>query len=208
MPTPTDGMMAALQNLSSPEEARAHFDQWAPSYDTDITEACGYIGPNLIANAFGKDQISRSVSILDVGCGTGLIGEELKKRGYLSLYGADFSEAMRQEAEKKDVYRRLIAADFSKRTNILDGVYDLVIAVDCFGRGQMTADSFNELIRLVRRGGQIYALVESAFFEAGNFPAAIADLERRDRWTIDRITSANMMKNTVRQAKLIVAKRI
>lgn len=207
MPIAVDGMMAGLRALKTPPEIKAHYDQWAPAYDTDLTETYGYIGPSIIANAFGKDQIPRAYSILDAGCGTGLVGEELKKRGFPNLYGADFSENMRKEAEKKDAYRRLIAADFSKKTNILDGVYDAVIAVDCFGQGQFSAASFNELIRLVRRGGQIYALVEAEYFEEANFPAAIADLERRERWTVDRITSANIMKNAVRQAKLIVAKR-
>lgn len=208
MPIAIDGMMPGLRGLKSTAEAKSHYDQWAPSYDAELNKVYGYIGSSIIANTFGKDQIPRSFSILDVGCGTGLIGEELKKRGFLNLYGADFSENMLQEAGKKDVYRRLIRADFCKKTNILDGVYDTIIAVDCFGRGQCTAGSLNELIRIVRRSGLIYALVETEYFEDANFSAAIADLERRERWTIDRIMPANLMKNAVRHAKLIVAKRI
>lgn len=202
-----DDMLEALKSFSSPEEAKAHFDRWAPHYDADFLERFGYIAPSIVANAFTKDQVPRSCSILEAGCGTGLIGEELKKRGYLNLYGADFSDAMRAEAEKKNTYRRLIAADFTKRTSILDGVYDVVLAADCFGPGQCGPTHLPVLIRLVRRGGQIYILVETEFFERAKFADAIAGLEKQKQWNVVRILSASVMKLSVRTIKIIVAER-
>lgn len=202
-----DGMMAGLTGLRSSADTIAHYDRWAPTYDRDLIETYGYIGPAVIANALSRDQIARSASILDAGCGTGLIGEELKKRGFLTLYGADISSGMRAEAEKKSVYRRLIAADFSKTTGILDGVYDIVITADTFGPGQFTAQTFSELIRLVRRTGHIYALIEGTYFESQEFAKVISDLEQKEKWTLDRVMSANVMKNAMRAAKLVVARR-
>lgn len=202
-----DGMMAGLSELRSSTDTKAYYDLWAPTYDRDLVETYGYIGPAVIANALGRDQIPRSASILDAGCGTGLIGEELKKRGFMTLYGADISDGMRAEAEKKAIYRRLIAADFSKPTRILDGVYDIIISADTFGIGQLTAQSLSELTRLVRRSGHIYALIEGTFFESAQFASAIATLEQSEKWTIDRVMSANVMKNAMRAAKLVVARR-
>lgn len=203
-----DGMMAGLRGLVSSADAKSHYDNWAPRYDQDLTENYGYIAPSLIANALSKDQVSKEQSILDAGCGTGLVGAELKKRGYINLYGADFSDGMRAIAETKSVYRRLISADFSKRTTILDGVYDTLVAADTFGPGQFSTPSLDELIRLIRRGGYIYALVEAEFFESAKFTSVIADLEHRGRWSVARVLSVNLMKNAVRSAKLIVAQRI
>lgn len=200
-------MIEGLANLRSSAETKAHYDRWALSYDRHFILDFGYIGPIVIANALTRDQIPRMASILDAGCGTGLIGEELKKRGYSTLYGADISERMRAEAEKKLIYRRIIAADFSKETTILDGVYDVVVAVDTFGPGQFSTQSLSELARVVRRGGYIYLLIENSVFEAQNFEHAITELEQRGRWIVDRVISANAMKNSVRATKLIVAKR-
>lgn len=199
--------MAGLRDLKSSAEAKAHYDKWADTYDRDLIDTYGYIGPTVIANALTRDQTSRSASILDAGCGTGLIGEELKKRGFMTIYGADISDNMRAEAEKKEAYRRLIAADFSKQTNILDGVYDIIVAADTFGPGQFTPDSLPELIRLVRRTGPIYALIEGQYFEAAQFAKSISDLEQNGNWTVDRIMSANVMRNAMRPAKLVVARR-
>lgn len=208
MPVASGDMLAALENLGTQAEVKQHYDQWAATYDQDMQHIHGYIAPSLIANAFGKDQVSHSCSILDVGCGTGLIGGELKKRGFLNLYGSDFSDGMIAAAEAKSAYRRLIPADFSKRTSILDGVYDIVVAVDCFGPGQCGVNTLGELIRLVPRQGQIYMMIEEEFFEKSDFSSAISGLEAHARWKINRIQSANIMKLTVRTVKLVVASRV
>ena len=203
-----DAMMEGMANLRASSETKAHFDRWALSYDRHFIIDFGYIGPIIIANALTRDQIPRTASIIDAGCGTGLIGEELKKRGFLTLYGADISEKMRHEAEKKSIYRRVFAADFSGETTILDGVYDVAIAADTFGPGQFTTKSLRELIRVVRRGGHIYALVEENVFDTQKFDAVVADLEADKRWAIDRVLTTNAMKNTVRALRLIVARRL
>lgn len=202
-----EGMMAGLAELRSSSDTKSHYDKWASTYDRDMNETYGYIGPTVISNALSRDQIARTSSILDAGCGTGLIGDELKKRGFLTIYGADISDGMRVEAEKKTIYRRVIAADFSKPTHILDGVYDIIVAADTFGPGQFTPQSLTELIRLVRRSGPIYALIEGQYFESAQFAATINNLEQSGSWTVDRVISANIMRNATRAAKLVVARR-
>lgn len=53
-------------------------------------------------------MISKEVAqVVDFGCGTGLVGEAMKKAGFENVTGIDCSEGMLQIAEKKDVYRSL-----------------------------------------------------------------------------------------------------
>ena len=47
--------------------------------------------------------------IIDLGCGTGLIGQALKKRRN-RLTGVDISSAMLEQAGKKGVYDKLVEA--------------------------------------------------------------------------------------------------
>jgi len=50
-------------------------------------------------------MIARSEAlVLDLGCGTGLVGQALIDNKFEKITGVDCSEGMLQEAEKKDVY--------------------------------------------------------------------------------------------------------
>ena len=39
-------------------------------------------------------HLNKNFKILDAGCGTGLVGIELKKYGYSNIEGVDFSQSM------------------------------------------------------------------------------------------------------------------
>ena len=46
-------------------------------------------------------------SVIDLGCGTGLVGEKLKELGFIKITGLDCSEGMLFEAEQKAYYSSL-----------------------------------------------------------------------------------------------------
>ena len=50
---------------------------------------------------------------LDLGCGTGLVGERLRKM-VRRLEGVDLSEAMLAEARRKQIYDRLHKGDLTQ----------------------------------------------------------------------------------------------
>lgn len=50
---------------------------------------------------------NREIEICDLGCGTGLVGVELQKAGYVNITGVDCSEGMLHEANKKGAYKKL-----------------------------------------------------------------------------------------------------
>ena len=68
-----------------------------------------YIGPAVAAEQLtGKLEefgFKKDISVLDLGCGSGLVGEQLHKRGYQNIDGLDLSEEFLEEAQKKGVYR-------------------------------------------------------------------------------------------------------
>ena len=78
-----------------------------------------------------ENSVESLGSILDMGCGTGLVGSELKKHcNYLE--GIDLSVKMIEEAKEKKVYDKLI------QTEIIDYLtnntlnFDYFIAADVF----------------------------------------------------------------------------
>ena len=54
-----------------------------------------------------------AVKIYDAGCGTGLVGVELKKYGFKNFYGADLSQKL-LDLVPKDLYRKLDKIDLNK----------------------------------------------------------------------------------------------
>lgn len=72
---------AITDNL--PEDTKHFYDLWANNYEEDM-RSMQYRAPEILAEyIINTLHIDRNAKILDAGCGTGLLGEELKKRGNL-----------------------------------------------------------------------------------------------------------------------------
>lgn len=107
----------------------ALFDQYAPEFDGSLLEKLEYRVPELLSAAILRAAGGSFAHVLDLGCGTGLMGERLVRAASF-LEGVDISANMLKRAEAKHIYGRLVKADL----NLLDfpaGV-DLVTAADVF----------------------------------------------------------------------------
>lgn len=102
------------------------FDQYAAEFDTALVDRLDYRAPQLLAAALTGPQ----GRVLDLGCGTGLMGQELRA-GSDWLEGWDISAEMLREAEGKALYDRLDKRDLSALAPE-DAAWDLVTAADVF----------------------------------------------------------------------------
>ncbi|RVD39670.1 methyltransferase domain-containing protein [Mesorhizobium sp. M4A.F.Ca.ET.020.02.1.1] len=106
------------------------FDHYAESFEDMLVNKLGYRMPELLDQAIRSVRPGRLSLALDLGCGTGLMGERLRPI-VDRLEGYDISAAMLRKARAKGVYDRLVKADLQ------DLVYagpkaDLVVAADVF----------------------------------------------------------------------------
>jgi predicted TPR repeat methyltransferase len=102
------------------------FDQYAKGFEQSLVEKLDYRAPQLLARGV-PDGLGR---VLDLGCGTGLMGLELRDRCQW-LEGWDISAEMLREAQSKAIYDRLEKRDLT----LLDaqgGQWDLIAAADVF----------------------------------------------------------------------------
>jgi predicted TPR repeat methyltransferase len=105
------------------------FDQYAGTFDTSLVEKLGYRVPDLLAGAIRRQGLHFDHAI-DLGCGTGLMGERL--RPFVSfLEGYDISAAMLKKAEVKGIYDRLAKADL-QAIEFAPASADLIAAADVF----------------------------------------------------------------------------
>ncbi|WP_353474455.1 methyltransferase domain-containing protein [Salipiger sp. H15] len=106
------------------------FDQYAPRFERSLVGKLGYRGPALLLEALRGQGFERAANALDLGCGTGLMGEVL--RPFCDrLEGYDISAGMLGEAAAKGVYDALEKRDIGVMAPILPR-YDLIVAADVF----------------------------------------------------------------------------
>ena len=68
------------QGTSDPREVAARYDEWAKGYDDDLA-SWYYQAPAVVAETV-LSRHPEADSVLDVGCGTGLVGRALRARGF------------------------------------------------------------------------------------------------------------------------------
>lgn len=144
---PADALGASLRlallGEGQPEAAmpaayvRQLFDEYAGKFDRHLRRSLAYRGPEIVADALRR-ACSRTLRpfrfrrALDLGCGTGLAGEELREVCG-RLVGIDLSPAMIRRAERKRVYDELETGDLlSFLEHQAEASADLVLAVDVF----------------------------------------------------------------------------
>lgn len=124
----------ALPDSFGETYVRALFDQYAPRFDHALLNALHYIVPHRLhamITAF-RPSTGKCERILDLGCGTGLMGEYVAPRATY-LTGVDLSSAMIAQAAAKHTYDRLETADITAfLATTPDQPYDLIIAADVF----------------------------------------------------------------------------
>ena len=84
-----------IYKLKTTEEIMKYYDEWGTNnkYDKDMVE-WDYTGPKETVGTFKKYANNKEIKIYDAGCGTGLVGVELKKNGYTNFDGVDLSEKL------------------------------------------------------------------------------------------------------------------
>ena len=90
---------------TSDDNARLYAD-WAKTYDASFAAQMHYTLPEAMAEAFSA--AGGSAPVLDLGAGTGLLGQALADRGVLPFDGTDISPQMLAVAEDKQLYLSLI----------------------------------------------------------------------------------------------------
>lgn len=107
---------------------RALFDDYAPRFDQHLRGTLGYSGPETLMAALAAAAPGRTFErVLDLGCGTGLMGEAIRPSAQW-LGGCDLSPAMVARAATKGVYDDLQTIGL---IDYLAGQHaDLILAAD------------------------------------------------------------------------------
>ncbi len=113
---------------SDPGYVRHLFDQFSADYDRRMRGELFYAAPEILGDLAGMIMPGRKeLAVLDLGCGTGLVGAVFRGRAR-RLDGIDLSPAMIEKARAKELYDHLVVGDIE--TALPDFAYDLAVAAD------------------------------------------------------------------------------
>ena len=184
-PTPAGQSFFAripASTTASAEECRALYDDWAKTYDLDLTDSShGYVGPINAAKIIADHSTREGQLVLDAGCGTGLSGIAVRDAvGTTTVIdGIDISTGMLAVARDKGVYRKLEVVDLSKGLGIEDGVYDVVVCVGTMTGGHVgPVPALKEFVRVVRKGGLVVATVKESVWTSDGYEDEVKRLEK------------------------------
>ena len=107
-------MLAALmgETANAPTAPREYvqnlFDEYASYFEDSLINKLEYKTPKIIVDMIVSKNLNISLgSILDLGCGTGLIGKEIRKF-CKKLVGIDLSSLMLEQAKNKNIDKDVI----------------------------------------------------------------------------------------------------
>ena len=167
--------------IKSKEKLREYYKTWSNNYDNDV-RSCQYNGPETITNILTKNYNIYGSSILDVGCGTGLLGDYLFKNKYqISIDGIDISPEMIEIARKRKYYDDLRIVDIFNVTTSQNKKYDYIVSAGMFTHNHVGPSAVENILHFLEIDGVLIFTVRNSFAEQSNFKAYIVDLLTRKK---------------------------
>jgi len=176
------GNKIPIYKLKTTDEVMEFYDEWGnkDKYNKDMVD-WDYTGPKETVNTFKKYTENKDILIFDAGCGTGLVGKELKKFGYNNFEGADLSQTL-LDSIPKDLYKKLNRIDLNQQIKVNDNFYDAVMCVGTFTYAHVKPNALDEFVRITKNKGLICFTINEGIHEEYGFDKKIEELEKKNKW--------------------------
>ena len=171
-----------IYKLKTTEEVMKYYDEWGTNnkYDQDMID-WDYTGPKETVEIFKNHAKNKEIKIYDAGCGTGLVGVELKKYGYNNFDGVDLSQKL-LDLVPHGLYKNLSKTDLNKPLNIKDNEYDAVLCVGTFTFRHVKPPALDEFIRISKNKGLLCFTINEGIYEEYGFDKKIKELTEKNLW--------------------------
>jgi predicted TPR repeat methyltransferase len=198
-------MLAACSGRDVPSRAsdafvEKTFDSFAASFDSKLAKL-SYRAPALVAGMLDGDP-SKSLDVLDAGCGTGLCGPLLTPYAR-RLVGVDLSTRMLTQAKARNVYDDLFKVELTAYLRDVTQAYDVIVSADTLVYFGPLEDVVAAAARALRPGGRLIFTVEEL---TGESDAGYA-LSPHGRYTharayVERVLAAAQFGSEIATAQL------
>ena len=197
-----------IYKLKTSEELLKYYQDWADNnkYNKDMVD-WNYTAPQEAVSILKKYAFNKNFRILDAGCGTGLVGVELKKSGYSNIEGVDFSQSM-LDLVPRGTYKKIEKIDLNKPLKFKDNMYDVLMCVGTFTYGHVKPKALDELIRITKNTGLICFTINEGIYEEYGFDKKIRELSDSKSWNVKEFFKSDYITTKDVEAWLCLAEII
>ncbi|PAA89345.1 hypothetical protein BOX15_Mlig006612g1 [Macrostomum lignano] len=179
----------------NPDQVMRYYDDWSSTYDdTMYTGELGYSNftglCEVLTELLPKDADRSKLRALDLGCGTGIIGKQLRELlGFRLVDGVDGSPGMIAQAEKLGIICRGYVEIVENRslTQVPHGVYDVVVSKGAYVPNHVKPNSLPFVGELLKPGGLLCTEIRRSVIEEtdiGEIEPEAKKMEASGGWKI------------------------
>ena len=197
-----------IYKLKTTNEVMKYYDEWGikNKYDQDMID-WKYSGPKETVQVFKKYAKNKDIKIYDAGCGTGLVGVELKKFGYNYFDGADLSQKL-LDLVPQGYYQKLDQVDLNKPMKVNNDSYDAIMCVGTFTFGHVKSHALDEFIRISKNKSLICFTINEGIYEEYGFDKKIEELKKNKLWDVKEFFKSDYIASKDVNAWLCLAEVI
>jgi predicted TPR repeat methyltransferase len=171
----------AAYAVETPDDNRQLYKHWAATYDTGFVDKNKYSYPKRIAEICAESvSTSEVLRVIDIGCGTGVVGVRLSELLPLAVIdGADISAEMlrfaasKVRADANPVYGELSEVDLTLPITFAQSRYDILVSAGTFTHGHLGPDPLIAVVSTLKPGGQAFVGINKQHFGGNGFERAL-----------------------------------
>jgi len=157
------------------EQQKEVYRNWAEDYDRELIEDFGYVAPKQAVEVLRQRVPNRFAPILDMGCGTGLVGKQLVVEGYHVIDGLDLSQ-----------------------------IYGAILCVGVFSHKLSQPFDLAKLFLGLLPSGLLIATVNGRGWRDIDWPDLLQQSARQHRFTIEEIIDIPYLDKQEIDGKLLI----
>ena len=202
-------MLAACSGRDVPPRAsdafvEETFDSFAASFDSKLAQLL-YRAPALVAQMLAESEVeaSKSLDVLDAGCGTGLCGPLIAPYAR-RLVGVDLSEPMLAQARARKVYDELVKRELTAYVGDSTAEFDVIVSADTLVYFGVLDEVVAAAANALRPGGRLIFTVEELVGAGSDAGYAISPSGRyrHTRQYLERVLADAKLRSEIVPAEL------
>jgi predicted TPR repeat methyltransferase len=172
----------------SQENIADHYNELSANYEQIYLRA-GWHDPLKCAELAKECLASQetSAAILDMGCGTGLVGQYLRDFGFEEVVGVDASVGMLEKAKAKGSYSELHELFLGQPETFPENLkerFDAITASGILAEGHLDIKVFDEMLMALKEGGFAIFATRTMYLTKYSYIDKMRELEDQKKWRL------------------------